>query len=270
MSKACAICKSAESGFYLTDYNGINYSKCDVCEYVFQDPVVPARSDEANWFAARDPDGKKRDLTQEKEFKLRNWYGDICSHFSPHSAGRILDVGCGLGYLLSAFDSKWQKYGTELSPFCREFVGLNFPEVNLIELDFGKERASEFLDFFDVVVLYHVIEHVQNPKEFLLEVSSVLKPGGVMVVGTPNMESVVARRFRGNFRLLGPGHVGLFGVSNLTRLLESVGFEVYFKEFPFFKTEYFTFKNLMRMWNVRRISPPFYGNIMTLYARKVS
>ena len=63
-------------------------------------------------------------------------------------------------------------------------------------------------------------------------------------------------------------HVSLFSDFSLKNLLEDFGFVVDRIEYPFFETKYFTNENLLRLFDTSKISPPFYGNIMSLYARK--
>ena len=77
-------------------------------------------------------------------------------------------------------------------------------------------------------------------------------------------------RFKKNFRLLhDKGHISLFNKKTLSLLLRKTGFKIVQVRYPFFKTKYFTFSNLLKLINKTKMSPPFYGNIITIYARKV-
>lgn len=265
----CRLCACDRVVYYLTDFQDNRYWKCSKCGFVFQDPVPGVPGDSSAWTNAIDPDGKRRDLTKERDFKLKNWYGSILDNIKPLRAGKVLDLGCGLGYLLSAFPSGWEKYGFDISGFAHNFIKSNFPDINLAEnlrLDEAVPPA-EHLNAYDVVVCYHVIEHVAHPEVFLKNLAMLLKPRGTLIIGTPNIGSIAAKLFRGNFRLLGSGHVSLFNTKNIVNLMEKNGLRVYKKEFPFFKTDYFNFNNLLRMLNPLKVSPPFYGNIMTFYAQ---
>ena len=64
----------------------------------------------------KDPDGKIRDLTTEKKQKLRQ-LRYIVSYLKSKKPCKILDVGCGHGWLLSTLNSKWKKHGVEISKF---------------------------------------------------------------------------------------------------------------------------------------------------------
>ncbi len=64
----------------------------------------------------KDPDGKIRNLVNEREYKLSQ-LTHILKYLKNHKPGKILDVGCGHGWLLSALNKKWKKYGIDISEF---------------------------------------------------------------------------------------------------------------------------------------------------------
>jgi len=119
-----------------------------------------------------------------------------------------------------------------------------------------------------VIYNFSFIEHVLNPQEIFKEFNRTLKPGGHLIITTPNIESFVAKRFKGNYRLLGTPHVIIWGPKTLKRILNENGFEVKRIRYPFFKTDFFTLKNMLRLWDTKKVSPPFFGNMMTFYAKK--
>ena len=63
----------------------------------------------------KDPDGKLRDLTKERKFKLKQM--SYVLSFLKKRGGKILDVGCGHGWMLSALGNQWRKHGVEISKF---------------------------------------------------------------------------------------------------------------------------------------------------------
>ncbi len=219
--------------------------------------------EEAYWGRVIDPDGVERDRSQERDKRIRECAEEI-SYINAFTPGRILDVGCGLGFLLSGIDDKWEKHGVEISSFAAK-------EAQKIGTIFcgTLERAAYEADSFDAVVLYHVIEHMEDPVKQLQEVRRILKPFGKLIVGTPDFECGIAKRFGDNFRLLhDKTHRSLFTTTGLLRLLEDLFFEVERVSYPFFDTEHFTEANLLRLFDTDKISPPFYGNIFTCYAYK--
>jgi D-sedoheptulose 7-phosphate isomerase len=232
--------------------------------YVRRDTRSKVSYEEEYWGEVIDPDGKKRSLIEEKEKKIEDCKEEI-DFINSLPPGRILDVGCGFGYFLSAVSDDWEKHGVEISDYAAK-VAKQYGKIFIGTL----EDANYPDEFFHAVVMYHVIEHLENPEAIVQEVYRVLKKGGALVVGTPDFDSGCARRFRKNYRLLYPGesHISLFTTHSLRRLLQDFGFEVDRVEYPFFKTRYFTAENLARLFDTSQISPPFYGNIMTFYCHK--
>ena len=221
--------------------------------------------EEEYWGIVEDPDGKRRDLSEEREFKVKNWYGKTIQHVNGLDPGRILDIGAGLGYFLSAIDEKWIKHAVEISEYSSVKILENVDDIVLYK------RIEEILetDYFDVVMFYHVIEHLENPHETLEQIYRMLKPNGTLIIGTPNVNSIASRVFGPNFRLYVPGHLFLLTPKSLTRILRPNRFSVFKKEYPYWNTDYRNFSNMIRMLTPWKLSPPFYGNIMTYYAHVI-
>ena len=218
--------------------------------------------DEDYWGIVTDPDGNVRDLSKEREFKINNWYGNSIKHVTDMSPGTILDIGAGMGFFLSALDVGWEKYAIEISEYSSSRISENVDQVTLYNKidDITKEN------YFDVVMFYHVIEHLRNPHEVLKRIHQVLKPNGTIIVGTPNIASIASKLFRNNFRLYDPGHLFLATPQSLRQMLAENEFSIFREEYPYWKTAYFNFRNVTRMLAPWKVSPPFYGSIMTFYA----
>jgi SAM-dependent methyltransferase len=219
--------------------------------------------EEAYWGTIVDPDGKVRDRLQEREKHLEDVKAEL-AFLNSLPPGRIVDVGCGLGFLLSGLEAGWQKHGVELSRFAAEHAA-HWGEIYVGEL----AGANYPAEYFDVVVLHHVIEHVAEPADLIAEIWRVLKSGGKLLLGTPDFDSGCARRFGEKYRLLhDPTHISLFTNDSMHRFLRDYGFVIERVEYPFFETRYFTAENLLRLLDTSQISPPFYGNFMTFYCHK--
>jgi 2-polyprenyl-3-methyl-5-hydroxy-6-metoxy-1,4-benzoquinol methylase len=266
MKEQCPLCKSKNIKFKLKDYKKNDYWECLNCELLFQNPITKYSYNENYWTSAIDPDGKEKDQTIMREFKIKNWYGEISKFVKEQKPGKIFDVGCGLGYLLSDLPKTWQKFGSDASKFATSFIEKNYEDITLKELDLTNP-PPENLRGFDVVVCYHVIEHIEEPTIFFKHLSMMVKKNGILIVGTPNVGSFVAKRFKENFRLLGIGHLSLFNKNNLKRLFRKNNFKIIKEEYPFLKTDYFNIRNIFKIINTKKISPPFYGNIITLYGK---
>ena len=104
--------------------------------------------------------------------------------------GRVLDVGCGRGLLLREFRRHgWEVQGTEWSEtaarHARDVLGLPVAIGSLETLGLPAHH-------FDAVTVWHVLEHLPDPRVLLAEVDRILKPGGVLFIGVPT--SAAGRR----------------------------------------------------------------------------
>lgn len=136
--------------------------------------------------------------------------------------GRLLDVGCGAGILLSVAKGKWDVMGVEVSheaaAEARKRFGVNVVENTL-------EQASFPPDSYDAITMLDVIEHIPDPAGTLREAQRILKPGGVLFVLTPNVDAPVAKmmgRWWWGFR---PAHLNYFSRKTMNQMLVESGFE---------------------------------------------
>jgi len=139
-------------------------------------------------------------------------------------SGRILDVGCATGDFLTGMQKHgWDVHGVEIAPeaaaqasarlgapiFAGDLLPANFPN-----------------EYFGVVTLWNVLEHLYEPTASLREAFRILKPGGWLILTVPNTESL-------DFRLFGrfwigwdtPRHLYLFSPQLLIKILRQIGFE---------------------------------------------
>ena len=139
------------------------------------------------------------------------------------AGGRVLDVGCGRGTLLDTLARQgYEAHGFELSADAAK--GLN-PKI---ELRTGPDlRAANYPErWFDAVVIWHVLEHLPEPRAVIEEAHRILKPGGLLVVAVPNYSSWQSRWAECDwFHLDLPRHLFHFPVAGLKQLTESCGFE---------------------------------------------
>jgi SAM-dependent methyltransferase len=231
--------------------------------FVRRELPASASYEETYWGVITDPDGNVRDRRQERERYLADMQAEL-SFINALPVGRMLDVGCGLGFLLSGIKAGWERHGVEISAFA---AGHAEHQGHIFQ---GRLEDAAYPDeLFDLVVLYHVIEHVLDPLALLKEIRRVLKPSGWLLLGTPDFDSGAARRFGTNYRLLHDiTHISLFSNESMHRFLRDHGFRIERVDYPYFETRHFNAASLQALFDTSRISPPFYGNFMTFYCRR--
>jgi len=154
-------------------------------------------------------------------------FGSASLQLTPDIPGQsLLDVGCGCGEMMKQMAARgWDVYG------CDAASG----KIAGIAATFGPGRAwcgtFEEIDFpvpaFDAITMWHVIEHFPDPWRALRKAHALLKPGGTLVVGTPNWDCLEARLFRRFWvGFDAPRHLVLFSSRSLCRALQDAGFEV--------------------------------------------
>lgn len=138
----------------------------------------------------------------------------------------VLEVGCAKGYLLELLRQRgWRVQGVELSPdaaaFGRERLGLSIFTGTIQQW----VRSSGFAPV-PVAVSTDVIEHVTDPRAFLAALHAAVRPGGWLVLGTPNADSDHRRTHGTRWLGFNPFHIVLFSRLTLGRLLNEAGFDV--------------------------------------------
>lgn len=138
--------------------------------------------------------------------------------------GKVLDVGCGTGDTLIMLKRLgWDVYGMDMDK--RAVMIAKKRGVTHVRVGTYEDISRYPDNFFDAIRLYHVIEHLNDPKKCLRLLYKKLKKGGEVIVGTPNAASIVARVFRAYwYNLDSPRHVMVFRPSNLSRCIQEAGF----------------------------------------------
>ena len=138
--------------------------------------------------------------------------------------GKLLELGCGSGSMLKSMkELGWQVEGLD---FDLEAVqrarekGLTVHHGTLAEQNFSA-------DSFDAICASHLIEHVAAPLELLKECQRILKPGGFLVLLTPNAQSWGHRIYGADWRgLEPPRHFGIFTSSAMAAITRQAGLKV--------------------------------------------
>ena len=155
---------------------------------------------------------------------------------------QCLDIGAGVGQFLNLLDQeKALGVGIEPSSLRREYAREKFAVDLRKELVDDHYWQENFVDFFDAICLWDVIEHVNFPVETCAAATKLLKPGGYLFLDTPDRETLsyrlsqrAYRLSRGKFTLFLPsfystapyGHKQIFTTDQLTGLLKKIGLKI--------------------------------------------
>jgi 2-polyprenyl-3-methyl-5-hydroxy-6-metoxy-1,4-benzoquinol methylase len=142
-------------------------------------------------------------------------------------AKRILEVGCGRGYILGEL----KKSGAEV--YCLESTTaadwiLTNQDIKVMTINEGDEGCWPFEpEFFQLIIYWHVLEHLADPIGSLKQATRCLTPGGTLCISVPNVTSLQARLHLPTwFHLDVPRHLYHFSKSGIISLLEKHGYQI--------------------------------------------
>ncbi len=149
---------------------------------------------------------------------------------------RLLDVGCGDGRFLRLLrefgDPEWELAGLEFDESAIATCKAHGFEASAQRVEDFAERERE-QGRYDAVIMLQLIEHVEDPALLAERVHTLLKPGGVFIIETPNLGGLDYRLFQdrhwGHYHF--PRHWHLFDAPSLQGMLEARGFEVVRSEY---------------------------------------
>lgn len=142
---------------------------------------------------------------------------------APKSGRRLLDIGCGTGYFLSTMKERgWQTLGVEKSRLAREAGQAHFALNVLSDI-----REVSDGERFDVITLWHVMEHLQDLKMVFGRLRTLLADGGALVVALPNRSSYDSAFYGADWAAYDvPRHLWHFEPATFSRLARREGFRV--------------------------------------------
>ena len=237
--EVCEVCGARGSSVVATGYdyelitcrNRWTYVACEQCGHVWIDPRPTVDSLDVIYpptYYAYNYQQISPVLRRGKEvldaLKMRQIL-KLCGR-TPE---RYLDVGCGDGRYLEVLARRGvarpNLFGLELD----EKVVAGLQERGLQAYCERVETCERFeSETFDLITMFHVIEHVESPRVVVERLAEWLAPGGVLALETPNIASLDARLFRsgtwGGYHI--PRHWHLFAPETLARLIQSCGLEV--------------------------------------------
>jgi 2-polyprenyl-3-methyl-5-hydroxy-6-metoxy-1,4-benzoquinol methylase len=223
--RVCDLCDNDTFDQEFTAH-GFTLLRCSACGLVFTSPrysedyLIQMYKDQ---YYENAPSYLSSQLQQPAEdlYRLAVSIKKMLPRTQGAGALRALDVGCGAGNAVAAFRSAgWEAVGIDLNETAigaGKDVGLNLRAMDIAEI----EPRS-----FDVVTVFHVLEHISSPKTFLSRCASCLVPQGILLLDVPNYGSRNSRRLREHWPNLYPRlHLYQFTAETLKAYLTRLNLE---------------------------------------------
>ncbi|MCF8229194.1 MAG: class I SAM-dependent methyltransferase [Bacteroidales bacterium] len=232
--KECPLCKSKEFSPYLEtrDYffsgEEFNLVQCSACRFVFTNPR-PEDDHLEHYYKSEEYLSHKNKLNNLKDFLykfaktigIKNKFG-LVKTLSVKNTGKILDYGSATGDLLAYFKKKnWQVAGLELNEEARK------KSIEKHQIKVYSEKSELLGQQFDIISLWHVLEHISDLEETMKCLYGCLDKDGILIIAVPNINSWDAS-FYGKYwaALDTPRHLYHFNKHSFKKLAENFGFRL--------------------------------------------
>ncbi len=276
----CPLCNNHKHNAYITcvDYlvsrETFNIVSCENCGFKFTSPR-PKAEDIGGYYKSPEyvsHSNSKKGLInilyqRVRQCTIKNKVKLILKH---KASGSLLDIGCGTGEFLNACkNAGFSAFGIEPDSEARNFSKKNYNlNVNSTDalFDFSENQ-------FDIITMWHVLEHVYNLKDDIQQIIKLLKPNGLLILALPNYESFDARHYKQHWAAYDvPRHLYHFSSKDINRILKMHNLELT-KVLPMFFDSFYVsmLSEKHKTGNINYIKAFFVGlvsNINAMLSRK--
>jgi 2-polyprenyl-3-methyl-5-hydroxy-6-metoxy-1,4-benzoquinol methylase len=230
----CECCGNIQFHPILLRHDGSLIVRCEHCQLEFVNPLpdpsamqdlyqseMVSEDPSQGYFSQYILERQKREKSYSKLYhsrlKLIETY--------KSGKGNLLDLGCGAGFFVkSAHERGWKGHGLEMLP---EYVQYAHDSLDLQQVHQGSlDDALPFQpETFDVVTMWDLIEHLRHPLACLEKINRATKPGGLLVIWTPNVKnSIFVKEDWLSYRI--KQHIYFFSRNSLEQLLHKAGYKI--------------------------------------------
>jgi SAM-dependent methyltransferase len=224
----CPCCKSSDFRFWWNNkvpkpindwkeffFGGRRFIKeiisCRSCGYSFINSLC---ENSENWYSKQDTEVYRSMETFRKDY-FEHVKKDFQKRFSktfPTDAA-ALDLACGDGLWLQLWYSQMKLFGTELSGQFKKILAQK--DITVLKEEELRNRE------FDIISMFDFLEHIESPDVFLADKWNLVKPGGCLIIGVPDMGKIAAKIFGSRYYLVCPMHYSYFNSFSLNKLLNN-------------------------------------------------
>jgi 2-polyprenyl-3-methyl-5-hydroxy-6-metoxy-1,4-benzoquinol methylase len=210
--------QEGEEGYLIPGKQWGRHVKCRNCHLIYMNPIEKVSKTNEYYHSA-----KNSHAPTIRASYLRTAKSQVSLVRKHASGGSLLDIGCAQGFFLfTASQAGYKIKGIEISQDAAEYARREFG-LDVEPKAFEELRFPE--NHFDVVTLWQVLEHVPYPLSVLEEVHRILKPDGLVVVSTPNIEGLPSRLLRKKWWDIKRLHVNQFSTRTLMDILRNAEFK---------------------------------------------
>lgn len=202
--------------------------QCQACTAVFLSPrpdaAMLAQAYDSSYYGEQEEKFSNPLIERVLDYFRSGRARRLSRYLSPNA--RVLDLGCGNGRFLSYLRrfGSYELHGIELPGASAERAR----RIPGLRLKTGKLEAGDFeLHSLDAISLFHVFEHLDEPVKVLDLIFPALKPGGILMMSFPNIDSWQSRFYKGKWLHLDPPrHLFFFKPSDFIPMMEKRGFRL--------------------------------------------
>jgi 2-polyprenyl-3-methyl-5-hydroxy-6-metoxy-1,4-benzoquinol methylase len=225
--RLCNICNNTEFDFF-NKKNCYDLLRCTKCGLVFVKDIPEKRTInniyDRNFFE-----------DYQKTFDNISFLEDSASYKNAimrisqiykkgYKCGNLLDIGCSVGIFPYVASRYFSATGIDISEYAINRAKIHFNCRFLVGDVLEKCKEN---NFYDVVTMWDVIEHLKSPREYIAHIKQLLKFGGLLAITTGNINSLMFKLQRSNWHLLIPPiHLFYFNTKNLIQLLTENDFRI--------------------------------------------
>lgn len=245
LTTGCNICESKDSEFMFKKH-GFDVARCKKCGLIYVDIKMENLKEIYNkdyYSGDKVTQSKYNDKETYEKMRLLNEYHRYHDYMGNREqkekclekvlerieiikkSGKILDVGCAAGFFLNiAKKHEWETYGVEISEYASDYAR-NKLGLNVFT---GELMGAKFPDkHFDVIAMWDVIEHMQDPSASLKEAHRILKDDGLLIITTGDVSSLNAKieGIENWYLMAPPWHLYYFSKETLKKILKKNRFK---------------------------------------------
>jgi len=211
-----------------TSQEKFDLQNCLSCDFVFTSPR-PDENTLSNYYASASyisHTNKANSLINRLYLIARRrtlqWKISLLQKYSNTENVKILDYGCGTGEFLHACKEKnWNVNGIEPSSTARDQA------AKKTQVQITSSIAEQLDNDFDIITLWHVLEHVSNLTEITQQLKTKLKSTGVLIIAVPNHKSWDAKHYKEYWAGYDvPRHLWHFSQKNIEQLTKNTGLKI--------------------------------------------